>query len=306
MDSARPLISVVIPCHNHAHFLADAIESATATEFPVEVVVVDDGSTDGSADVARRYRVNLIRQENRGLGAARNRGLAECRGTFIVFLDADDRMLPGGLDIAARALCAHRSCAFAYGRCVMMGPDGVFWPTPEQAIVRAGHYAAFLRTNPIWMPAMAILRREALQACGGFRQGFDAAADYDLYLRLATSNLVHDHGQRVAAYRRHGGSMSNSARRMLRETLTVMRQHRDIAKDTGFLAMWQEGYGGWRDFYGTQLVEEIRADVRSRRMSEAFAKSVDLARLAPNVFARELGRAARRRYAGRAIPAAEI
>ena len=305
MDSARPLISVVIPCHNHAHFLAEAIESARASEFPVEVVVVDDGSTDGSAEVAERYPVDLIRQDNRGLAAARNRGLTDCRGAFVVFLDADDRLLPGGLDIAARALCAHRSCAFAYGRCIMMGPDGVFWPTPEQAIVRAGHYATFLRTNPVWMPAMAIIRREALQTCGGFRHGFDAAADYDLYLRLSASNLVHDHGQRVAAYRRHEGSMSNSARRMLRETLTVMQLHRDMAHDTGFLAMWQEGYGGWRDFYGTQLVEEIRADVRSRRMSEAFAKSVDLARLAPNVFARELGRAARRRYAGRAIPAAE-
>jgi glycosyltransferase involved in cell wall biosynthesis len=306
MDSARPLISVVIPCYDHAHFLAEAIESATATEFPVEIVVVDDGSTDGSAEVAARYQVSLIRQENRGLAAARNRGLAECRGSFVVFLDADDRLLPGGLDTAARALCAHRSCAFAYGRCVMMGRDGIFWPTPEQAVVRAGHYAAFLRTNPIWMPAMAILRREALQSCGGFREGFDAAADYDLYLRLAANNIVHDHGQRVAAYRRHDGSMSNSARRMLRETLTVMRLHREMANDTGFLGMWRDGYGSWRDFYGTQLVEEIRTDVRCRRMSDALAKSLDLARLAPNVFARELGRAARRRYAGRAIPAAVI
>jgi glycosyltransferase involved in cell wall biosynthesis len=306
MDSARPLISVVVPCYNHAHFLAEAIESARAQEFPVEVVVVDDGSTDGSADVAARYEVVLIRQENRGLAAARNRGLAACHGTFVVFLDADDRLLPGGLDTAARALCGHRSCAFAYGRCVMMGPDGVFWPTPEQAVVRAGHYAAFLRTNPIWMPAMAIIRREALQTCGGFRHGFDSAADYDLYLRLSANNQVHDHGQRVAAYRRHENSMSNSARRMLRETLAVMQLHRAAANDTGFLGVWQEGYGGWRDFYGTQLVEEIRADVRSRRVSHAFAKSMDLARLAPNVFARELGRAARRRYAGRAIPAAEI
>ena len=306
MDSARPLISVVIPCHNHAHFLAEAIESAGATEFPVEVVVIDDGSTDGSADVASRYPVNLIRQDNRGLAAARNQGLAECHGTFVVFLDADDRLLPGGLDTAARALCAHRSCAFAYGRCVMMGADGVFWPTPEQAVVRAGHYAAFLRTNPVWMPAMAIIRRAALQACGGFRQGFDAAADYDLYLRLSASNLVHDHGQRVAAYRRHDNSMSSSARRMLRETLTVMQLHRDVADDTGFLAMWREGYGAWRDFYGTQLVQEIRADVKSRRVGDAFGKSMDLARLAPNVFARELGRAARRRYADRAMPAAEI
>ncbi len=100
--------------------------------------------------------------------------------------------------------------------------------------------------------------------------------------------------------------MSNSARRMLRETLAVMQEHRRMADDTGFLGMWQEGYGAWRDFYGTQLVEEIRADMRSRRVADAFSKSMELARLAPNVFTRELGRAARRRYAGRAIPAAEI
>jgi glycosyltransferase involved in cell wall biosynthesis len=307
VDATRPLISVVIPCCNQARFLAEAIESARADDFHVEIVVVDDGSDDGSSDVARGFgRVTLIRQENRGLAAARNRGLAETRGSFVVFLDADDRFLPGGLDVSGRALSAHRDCALAYGRCIMMGPDGKFWPTPEQAVVRAGHYAAFLHTNPIWMPAMAIFRRDVLQACGGFREGFDAAADYDLYLRVAASHLVHDHGQRVAAYRRHDSSMSGSARRMLRETLDVVARQRDLAEQTGLLGIWQEGRAAWRDFYGTQLVEEIRADVRARRLSRAAGNAAALARLAPGVFTRELGRAIRRRYAGRAIPAAEI
>ncbi|HYT65362.1 MAG TPA: glycosyltransferase [Vicinamibacterales bacterium] len=307
MDAGRSLISVVIPCYNQARFLADAIGSARSDVFPVEVLVVDDGSTDGSADVAGGFSsVTLIRQENRGLAAARNRGLTASTGSFVIFLDADDELLPGGIDTAARALSGHRDCAMAYGRCVMMGPDGEFWPTPAQAQVRAGHFAAFLRTNPIWMPAMAIFRRDVLQALGGFREGFDAAADYDLYLRIAQERPIHDHGHRVAAYRRHPTALSGSTLRMLRETLAVMQYHRDDAERAGLLDTWRDGYAAWQDFYGTQLVEDIRTDVEAWQTRRAVGNGLELARLAPKVFTRELRRAIRRRYAGRAIPAAEI
>jgi glycosyltransferase involved in cell wall biosynthesis len=305
MDARRALISVVIPCFNQARYLPEAIESAKSAEFEVETIVVDDGSTDESSDVARRHGAVLITQENGGLAAARNRGLEAATGTFVIFLDADDRLLPGGIEIAARALAAHPECAMTYGRCTMMGPDGTFWPTPEQPVVYLDHYAALLQSNRIWMPAMAIVRRDAIVGIGGFRLGFDAAADYDLYLRLARRVAIHDHGQRVAAYRRHSSSMSGNASRMLSETLDVMRANRQDAIDAGMEEEWRAGYGTWQEFYGTHLVEEIRADVRARRYSAAARKSGVVARLAPDVFQRELGRALRRRYAGRAIPAAE-
>ena len=305
MDSAREVVSVIIPCYNQGRFLAEAIASATATQHRVEVVVVDDGSTDDTPSIARQFPVLYIRQSNRGLAAARNRGLAESSGSFVIFLDADDRLLPGAIDAAARSLAAHPECAMAYGRCIMMGPDGTTWPTPGIPTVRTGHHAALLHTNMIWMPAMAIFRRRPLVRLQGFASGFDAAADYDLYLRLSRVEPIHDHGLTVAAYRRHDASMSGNAARMLEETLAVMQRHRPAADDELF-STWQDGWANWQDFYGTQLVEEIRAHLRERALEPAVAKAATLWRLAPRVFSRELRKKWRLLYAGRAIPAAEI
>jgi glycosyltransferase involved in cell wall biosynthesis len=306
-DGLRPLVSVVIPCFNQAQFLRDAVSSVAARCARVEVIVVDDGSVDQTASVARGLDgVLLVRQGNRGLAAARNRGLRSASGEFIVFLDADDRLLPGAIDAGLRALRAHPECAMTYGRCVMTGPAGELWPTPEIPAVRSGHHAALLRTNLIWTPAMAMFRRDAVTDAGGFAEGFDGAADYDLYLRVSRDKPIHDHQQPVAAYRRHGGSMSGRAARMLRDTLAVMARNRPDDGHAELRSAWHEGYSRWQDFYGTQLVEEIRAHARLREWAAVRRKATTLASLAPWVFLRELRRAARRRYAGRAIPAAEI
>jgi glycosyltransferase involved in cell wall biosynthesis len=312
VDTPRALISVVIPCYNQGHFLGEALASATSATHRVEVIVVDDGSTDDTPQVAARHpAVRYIRQPNRGLAAARNRGLADATGDMVIFLDADDRLLPDGIDIGVRALASNPTCAMAYGRCVMVGPDGTEWPTPQQRRVLSGHHAVLLRTNPIWTPAMAIFRRAALIEAGGFAAGFDGSADYDLYLRIARTHPVHDHGTTVAAYRRHEASMSGSASRMLRDTLAVMERHRPDDTETAQLDAWREGCDAWRDFYGTQLTEEIRGHVHERELVRAFDKIGTLARYAPAILRREAGRKlrtllARVRYAGRAIPAAEI
>ena len=291
MDTPRTLISVVIPCYNQGHFLADAVKSAASAAYRVEVVVVDDGSSDETAAVAGRFAgIRYVRQENRGLAAARNRGLQESSGDLVIFLDADDRLLPGGIDAGARALAGNANCAMAYGRCVMMGPDGTELPTPQQRRVLSGHHAVLLRTNPIWMPAMAIFRRGPLVDAGGFAAGFDGSSDYDLYLRIAQAHPVYDHGTLVAAYRRHGASMSGSARRMLRDTLAVMQRHRPGDGDAAQLQAWSEGCAAWRDFYGTQLAEEIRSHVHRRQLGAAGAKACSLARYAPAVLRRESGR----------------
>lgn len=304
MDAHRTLISVVIPCYNQGHFLAEAVKSAVSSAFRVEVIVVDDGSTDDTPAVAARCApLRYVYQENRGLAAARNRGLKDAAGDLVIFLDADDRLLPVGIDVGARALAANPGCAMAYGRCVMMGPDGTVWPTPQQRRVLSGHYAMLLRTNPIWMPAMAIFKRSALVHAGGFAQGFDASADYDLYLRVARAHPIHDHGVLVAAYRRHDASMSGSAQRMLQDTLAVMQRHRPAEDEGPRLDAWREGCEAWRDFYGTQLTEEIRGHVHRGELAAAFTKVRALARYAPAVLRREAGRKVRAMLpSGRLIP----
>lgn len=289
--SAAVDVSVVIPCYNQARYLPEAIDSVDAGARSVEVIVVDDGSTDGTAGVAASFaHVRTIRQENQGLAAARNTGLAHARGRYVLFLDADDRLLPGAVECGARALDDHPACAMTYGRCVMMGPDGHPWPTPRVPRVDRDHHAALLRQNVIWMPAMAMFRREALAQVGGFARGFDAAADYDLYLRVTRRWPAHDHGVRVAAYRRHAANMSGNASRMLRETLAVMQRH--LPSNPEVAEAWPEGCRAWRDFYGTQLVEEIRAHLRQRETVAALRKTLTLARFHPSRVVRELARKA--------------
>jgi glycosyltransferase involved in cell wall biosynthesis len=89
------LVTVIVPCHNGATFLEEALRSAFAqSHSPVEIIVVDCGSTDGSPAIAQRFPVRYIRQENHGLSDARNTGIRESRGNYLVFLDADRRRIP--------------------------------------------------------------------------------------------------------------------------------------------------------------------------------------------------------------------
>src|ERR687885_795015 len=112
------VVSVVIPCYNQAHFLGEAIESVLAQSYPhFEIVVVDDGSTDNTSEVAARYPgVRCIRQNNQGVAAARNTGIRESNGSYLVFLDADDRLLPEALEVGLEQLKVHPECAFVSGQ----------------------------------------------------------------------------------------------------------------------------------------------------------------------------------------------
>jgi hypothetical protein len=167
----------------------------------------------------------------------------------------------------------------------MMNEAGALLDTPSPARVEQAHHAALLRNNFIWTPAAAMLRTSAVREMGGFAQGFDAAADYDLYLRITRAYDACDHGRVVAAYRKHGENMSANAARMLRDTLTVMNRHRPTAGSLD--AAWHDGRRMWKDFYGTQLVEEMRRDLRRGTPAAVARKSLVLARYAPGVLLRE-------------------
>lgn len=286
-SALRPLVSVVIPCHNGASVLAGAVRSAVARAARVQVVVVDDGSTDGTAAVARGLDAILVRQPQRGSAAARNRGLQVATGGFVIFLEPGDRLLGCAIDTGVRALNSRPGCAMAYGRGVLAGADGDLLSAPEVPLIRAGHHAALLRTNLIWMTALAIFRREAIDRAGGFHQGFDEAADYDLYLRISRDASVLDHGLLVATCGRPAGSTIDRTQRMLRDTLEVMRRNRPDLH-TPLHGAWREGYAGWQDFYGTHLVDEMRSHVRGRALANAWGAALALLSLAPWVFARSL------------------
>jgi glycosyltransferase involved in cell wall biosynthesis len=293
-----PVVSVVVPCFNHGRFLREALASVDTPEVRTEIVVVDDGSTDSTPKVIATFETRNIfrsvRQANAGLAAARNRGLRECRGKYVVFLDADDHLAPGAIDLGARHLEEHLESAFVFGRCVVMDHDGTLLVTPEQPRIVRDHYRELLRQNYIWTPAAAMFRREPLERIGGFNSEVNAAADYEMYLHLARHYPVFDHGQVVAHYRRHVGSMSGNAARMLRETLFVLRRQRPFLEgDEASLQAYEEGWRNWQDFYGAHLANEISAAVRSYRWLDAIGKAAVLGLYHPRGFwhhARKKGR----------------
>jgi len=260
------LVSVVIPCFNQAAFLAQAIESVRAQAgVDTEVVVVDDGSTDGSGEVAAGFAgVVLHRQENAGLAAARNAGLSRCRGDFVVFLDADDLLLPGALKAGLACLEDHPESAFAWGRYrVVIGPDHFIDPPADRTI---GHeaYRALLQHNAIVMHGTVIYRRFVLEAVGGFDPALRACEDYDLYLRIARHHPISQHDAVVAVYRKHGDNMSADSLMMLETVLSVLRAQRPHLE--GYpkaLQAYREGVCFWKSFYGARaIVRILRAVVR--------------------------------------------
>ena len=282
---AAPLISIVVPCFNHGHFLAECLGSVD-TSLPAEIVVIDDGCTDDTPAVLATFETShgfrSVRQQNAGLAQARNRGMRESRGEYVVFLDADDRFVPGALDVAAAALDEHPECAFVVGRCTMMDHDGTLLTTPVPPRIVRDHYRELLRRNYIWMPAQVMFRREAVERAGGFNPRVDAAADYELYLHIARHHPVHDHGAVVAHYRRHATNMRGNAARMLRETRQVLRSQRPFLEgDEASLAAYHEGLRLWQEFYGAQLADEIRTAARHHDWMTAASRTATLAELHP-------------------------
>lgn len=306
-----PLVSVVVPCFNHGRFLREALASVGTPMVRTEIVVIDDGSTDSTPAVVATFETandfRCVRQPNAGLAAARNRGLRESRGKYVVFLDADDRLTPGAIDIGASKLDEHPECAFVFGRCRMMDQDGTPLVTPEQPRIVRDHYRELLRGNYIWMTAKVMFRRDALERVGGFNRLVNAAADYEMYLHIARHYPVYDHAQVVADYRKHDASMSRNAGRMLSETLAVLKSQRPFLEgDEASLAAYDQGWRRWQDFYGTHLATEIRMAVRQHRWLEAVTKAAVLGWYHPQGLWHHARRKTQLVYAGRAIPAAEI
>lgn len=182
-----PTFSVIIPTHNRAHVLRDAVDSVLAqTLSDYEILVVDDGSTDDTASLLAQYgwRIRFVYQENAGPAAARNRGLEMARGRFIAFLDSDDAWAPWTIETLARAVEQFDSPALVAGR-------GTSWTSRPQVHREAfqcrssENFLAASRAHSAFfgMPGLAI-RADVLRTVGGFRHRLRAAEDQDLCLRL--------------------------------------------------------------------------------------------------------------------------
>jgi hypothetical protein len=283
-----PLVSVVIPCWNQAHYLGEAIESVLAQDYPaLELVVVDDGSEDNSYEVAARYPgVRRLRQANNGVAAARNHGLAESFGEYAVFLDADDRLLPDALEVGVRKLSEHPEAAFAAGRPRDIGRDGNVVRDAVQPIVTRDHYLKLLEECFIWSGSSLVYRRSALEAVGGFNERRVAADDYELYLKLARAYPVVCHEAVVTEYRRHGSNTTRNAGLVLSSQLQVLGGQRRHLRNREERAARRVGIRNTRAKQGEALIERVANAWRRREWSVVLGCLRTLARWDPGAFLR--------------------
>jgi glycosyltransferase involved in cell wall biosynthesis len=274
-----PLVSVIVPCYNGAAFLEETLRSALVQSYPnVEVVVVDDGSTDSSAQIARRFPVRYIRQENRGLSEARNTGIRESKGSYLVFLDADDRLRPEAIETGLRALAQRPECAIAVGDHVFITADGSRLADSAKESPLHSHYEALLKSNFIEMISSVLFRRSVFDEVGGFDATLRVAEDYDLYLRIARGLPICCHAGIVAEYRKHGTNTSHDSELMLTTTLRVLKdQAKYLGNDSGRLIAFHEGVRSWRKQYGRQLASELARSHSTLPMDHLLRKLLRLA-----------------------------
>jgi glycosyltransferase involved in cell wall biosynthesis len=268
--SHQPVVSIVIPCFNQARFLRDAIDSALQQTYPsVEVIVVDDGSTDNTASViAVNAAVRHLEQRNRGAAVARNAGFRESRGDYIIFLDADDRLLPHAVATGIEWLAAHPDWAFVTGHVRLIDEAGSPTGIPPQEHADGNHYIELLRSNYIWTPGVVMYRRAVFDSVRAFETAAGGSADYELNLRIARRFAIGCHHQVVLEYRQHDTSMSADVGYMLKSAVSVRRaQRKHLRRDQAAEDAWKEGIAIVQADFGGRLIDQVKRDlqVRGRR-----------------------------------------
>lgn len=174
----KPLVSVIIPVYNGERYISQAIHSVLAQDYrPLEIIVVDDGSTDQTAQIAQEFsEVIYLHQSNQGPGSARNLGVLSSRGEFIAFLDGDDLWLPNKLTLQVKYLLAHPELGFVIAHMRPVLENGAEWPS-------GFNRSYYEKQPPCYLPSAMLVRREVFFAVGLFDPSYRHANDSDWFFR---------------------------------------------------------------------------------------------------------------------------
>jgi glycosyltransferase involved in cell wall biosynthesis len=246
-ETTRPLISAILPTHNGASrgYLTEAIDSVLAQTYTHrELLIVNDGSTDETANQLGRYigrDIRILHQLNQGLAAARNTGIRHARGEYICFLDDDDRWLPEKLE---RQMEFFVNCtARTDGRVKMIYTPIRLINERGQTVGRQAHmasgdiYQELFTVNLIDSPSSVMIKRDVLNAVGSFDPTLRSIEDLDLWLRIAQDFEIHSMTEPLVEYRVHDNKMSNRLetmyswrRRVVERAIDNNRRH-DVQLD---------------------------------------------------------------------------
>jgi glycosyltransferase involved in cell wall biosynthesis len=256
--SGGALVSVIVPVYNAEAFVAQALLTALAQTYSeIELVVVDDGSSDRSAEIveavaAKDARVRLIRTCNQGVAAARNLAIANARGRYIAPLDADDIWYPQKLEKQVYCLSrAEPAVGLVYTWSVHIDERGKLTGGCNASDVESDGYLPLVYSNFVGNASAPLIRREALERVGGYstwyrRQSAEGVEDRELYLRLAERFLFRVIPEFLVGYRQLANSMSGDGRSMARAhrllLAEVRRRHPEIP---GRVYRWSQSRSCW-------------------------------------------------------------
>jgi glycosyltransferase involved in cell wall biosynthesis len=275
-----PTVSVIIPTYNYARFVGDALRSvANQTRDDYEIIVVDDGSTDDTADIVRRsgVPVRYLKQANSGPSASRNAGIAAAQGSYLGFLDADDLWLPDKLAAQVPILDAQAEVGLVYADALfyddasgrVAGTHADRFPHPSGRIL-----FDLLFGNVVPSPT-PLVRRAALERSGPFDTRFCGSEDWDLWIRIARDWEISYVPRPLATYRVHGSNLHQRVDHMKRQKHMVL---------TGALADPRFPVGLAR--YGRWALARLHADngrlhFHQRDFEAARAELLQAGRLRP-------------------------
>jgi len=234
------LVSVIIPAYNSGDYIGRAIQSVLNQRYtPYEVIVVDDGSTDNTRDLARSYPIVCLNKPNGGAASARNVGIRAAKGDWIAFLDSDDCWLPNHLEILISIIKEH-SLKWACGslRRIRNGETiAPRWLDPEKYLIKGAYFENFFQAwgrDLVGNTDGMLIKKEILGSIGLFEESFPVGEDLDLWFRIAHQNPRIGFCSEPTAeyYMRHGSLMDVHGQSAL-IFLNLLRKHFDLAKTYG-------------------------------------------------------------------------
>lgn len=273
------LVSVIIAAYNAEKYIVEAIDSVLGQTWPnVECLVIDDGSTDRTADIVKSYgsRLRYIYQKNAERSAARNCGLAEASGDYVSFLDADDKIAPEKIAEQVAFLDAHQEYGLVYSRVLYFRGEtrrdhfSIWRPAPSGSVIPELVFRNFINLSS------PLIRKTDALAVGGFDTAYSLNEDWDFWLRLAVRGVQFGYLDKIHTYYRvHEGSSSSNRLAMYESKFHVAQKcisrFRDHLQGMGIdcsavLAFHQADYGRGLILHGQvkQGKSEIAAACRTR------------------------------------------
>jgi glycosyltransferase involved in cell wall biosynthesis len=261
-----PSVSVIIPTYNHRDFVLTTLDSVFAQTFTdYEIIVINDGSPDDTADMLRPLveagRIRYIEQENTGQAIARNRGIAEARGEFIALLDDDDFWPPDKLEWQVEAMARYPDAGIVGGPTNIVDADGCHLLRTD--FISDLSFEKCLVECPFVSPGQTLIRTDTLRQLGGLNPDIWGADDWDLWLRAAQSSRIVTEDRDALFYRKHAGNASKSLCRMVDNCLFVLDTHLAAVADQDREKMRRVAYLWLYSTQGRPVVAKIKALVKS-------------------------------------------